>query len=153
MCVCVCVLQAAGFAAHRSCQLVPHCVYSSPKTFTMNFASHTGASLGAGSDEVQCRTIVDLLDSYKLPRVDFVSFDIEGAEEEVVRCLDFARVDATVWAVETNKVNIHTHTHTHTPTKHTCAARSGASPSSHLSPPRCLCCVCLCVCLGSSEAF
>lgn len=45
--------------------------------------SGTGASIGNGGFEIDCTTVLSLLEQYSIPRLDILKMDIEGAEEAV----------------------------------------------------------------------
>ena len=45
----------------------------------------TGSSIRNGACEIDCTTILSLLDEYSIPRLDILKMDIEGAEEAVFR--------------------------------------------------------------------
>lgn len=43
----------------------------------------TGASIGASGFEINCTTILSLIEGYSIPRIDILKMDIEGAEEAI----------------------------------------------------------------------
>jgi FkbM family methyltransferase len=50
--------------------------------------------------EVDCYNLVELLKSYEILRIDYLSMDIEGAEYDVLKSIDFDLVDIEVIGVE-----------------------------------------------------
>jgi len=54
----------------------------------------------------QCFPIFSILLSLGLPRVDFFSLDIEGAEMAVLKTIPFDKVDIEVFLIETDKTNV-----------------------------------------------
>ncbi|HLA06720.1 MAG TPA: FkbM family methyltransferase [Anaerolineales bacterium] len=52
--------------------------------------------------DVDCYNLVELLKSYKMLQVDYLSMDIEGAEYEVLKSIDFDRINIAVIGVENN---------------------------------------------------
>jgi FkbM family methyltransferase len=55
---------------------------------------------GAYRVAVRGRSLTALIDEAKLPRVDFLSLDVEGFEAEVLRGLDFSRHSPTYLCIE-----------------------------------------------------
>jgi len=43
----------------------------------------TGASIGKSGFEIDCTTILSLIERYSIPRIDILKMDIEGAEEAI----------------------------------------------------------------------
>jgi FkbM family methyltransferase len=43
----------------------------------------TGASIGKSGFEIDCTTILSILERYSIPRIDILKMDIEGAEEAI----------------------------------------------------------------------
>lgn len=50
--------------------------------------------------EVNCYNLGDILDNYGINRVDYLSIDVEGAEYEILRSIDFNRIYISVIGVE-----------------------------------------------------
>ena len=46
---------------------------------------NTGASIGKSGFEIDCTTILSLIERYSIPRIDILKMDIEGAEEAIFR--------------------------------------------------------------------
>lgn len=53
--------------------------------------------------KVPVRRLIDILDERGIKHVDFVSLDVEGAEIEVLRGIDFSRVNIDCFTIENNK--------------------------------------------------
>ena len=51
---------------------------------------------------VPCVTLNELLEKHKLYQVDYLSIDVEGAEFEILKTLDFDRFHARVFDIENN---------------------------------------------------
>jgi len=112
----------------RSCRLLKNCVWKSRKIMRFHHAETTGGIKGdvqpnSNGTTVQCITIEDILrensDILGSPdengalgtNLNYVSFDAEGSEPEVLSCLDFQIFSSTnkfprVWSIETNKDSI-----------------------------------------------
>lgn len=52
--------------------------------------------------EVECYDIHAALAAHGLPRVDYLSIDVEGGEAAILRSIDFTRVDIAIIGVENN---------------------------------------------------
>eukprot|EP01084_Bolivina_argentea_P312311 540688_1 len=111
------------FLKYRSCQLAQHCVYSKTINLTMEFSSFQGvmsqiiSENGENDNVFTCSGIsaLDLLNRYKSKNkyevidiginknIDLISIDIEGAEEEFLKCFPFDQYTVKVWVIETNK--------------------------------------------------
>jgi len=125
---------APYFGAYRqSCQLVPNCVWSRPRSVVMSYQKDpieayiqedSGAGGGAegGSSgavliqgngtrpkfEAVCRTLEDILSSAGLRRpatIDYMSVDAEAAEVEIFRGFPFREFDISVVSVEVQAQN------------------------------------------------
>lgn len=122
---------APYFGAYRQgCELVPHCVWSRPRSVVMSFQKDpieayiqedvaVGGGGGSGavliegngtrpSFEATCRTLEDILSSAGLRRpatVDYMSVDAEAAEVEIFRGFPFADFDISVINVEVQAHN------------------------------------------------
>lgn len=52
--------------------------------------------------EVPCNSLHGILEVHNIKHIDFLSIDVEGAELEILRTLDFKRVNVSVITVENN---------------------------------------------------
>jgi hypothetical protein len=52
---------------------------------------------------IQCKTINDILESYKITHIDYVSIDTEGAEFQIIENLNLNKFDIYVFSIENNK--------------------------------------------------
>ena len=107
----LCIEPSGNFAddyAKRSCKWVQTCVLGKKQKARLENPSRPELS-GVIPDEangLQCYTMSEILDAHNITEsFDFVSLDIEGAEEQVLQCMDFERVNALVWTIEVNKVD------------------------------------------------
>ncbi len=61
--------------------------------------------LGEGSYKdykLKSKVINDLLEKYKLYKIDYCSIDTEGAELKIIKSIDFTKFDITVFSIENN---------------------------------------------------
>jgi FkbM family methyltransferase len=52
--------------------------------------------------KVNCYNLIDLLQNQEIHQVDYLSMDVEGAEYEVLKSIDFERINIAVIGVENN---------------------------------------------------
>ncbi len=52
--------------------------------------------------EIECKTLQNILDRYQIKYIDFISIDVEGGEEEVIKSIDFDSVIIAVIVIENN---------------------------------------------------
>ena len=100
---------AAQLKQARSCKVVNNCVWSHEKTLTLSGTDANSINdrlVAGGSHAVLCRTINDILAAEGAPaHIDFFSLDIESAEPQALRGMDFARWAPDVVVVETFWLN------------------------------------------------
>lgn len=73
---------------------------------SINFAGkeNTGHIIGAvGAGSKSCIPLQHILDKHNVTHVDFFSLDVEGAEMDVLKTIDFLKVTISVFMVETHK--------------------------------------------------
>lgn len=63
----------------------------------------TGASLGDDGDEIDCTSVSELLNTFKVDRIDILKMDIKGAETEIFR------TDVGQWLPRVDHVLIEVH--------------------------------------------
>lgn len=61
--------------------------------------------------DVVVRTLDQIIDEAKLPRLDFISIDVEGVQLDVLRGFDLARHHPTLLLMEDHLHDLHTHRH------------------------------------------
>jgi len=52
--------------------------------------------------EVECITFMDIVEQYKCPTIDFLSIDVEGSEEPILKSIDYEKIDIKIIACENN---------------------------------------------------
>ena len=99
----------SGIRKNRGCTLVPSCVLGDETT-----VSFQGIGGGAGiqpilqtgnESNMQCRSIVSVLQHHGIDKVDFLNIDIESSESEVLRCWPFLHINVNVILIETDKAD------------------------------------------------
>jgi len=100
--------RAAQLKAQRGCKVVHNCVWSHEKTLLLSgtdAGSINDHLVAGGTYPVLCRTIDDILTAEKVPHIDYFSLDIESAEPQALRGMDFSRFAPDVVVVETFWLN------------------------------------------------
>jgi FkbM family methyltransferase len=69
-----------------------------------NLSLTAGAQNMSNLKKVPCRPLGVIFDDYAISSIDFFSLDVEGAEVEVLRTIDFSAVRINVIIVEINKL-------------------------------------------------
>lgn len=62
-------------------------------------------TLPEGAKKLPCLPLGELLSMFSIERIDFFSLDVEGAELEVLKTLDFSKVHINVIAIEADGRN------------------------------------------------
>ena len=52
--------------------------------------------------KVPCRNINSIFEEYQLHKIDYCTIDIEGGEFEIIKSIDFAKVDIRAFSIENN---------------------------------------------------
>lgn len=89
----------------RSCKLVSSCVSATGGRRGLDFSQGTQGTLlpeGQG-EEVECRTLSEILIDNGMRGANFATIDIEGSEFDTLRCFPFRAHGISTWLVETNK--------------------------------------------------
>jgi hypothetical protein len=55
--------------------------------------------------EVDCYLLGDLLEKNSIKKIDFCSIDVEGAELDILKTIDFKNYDFEIFAIENNTGN------------------------------------------------
>lgn len=78
-----------------------------PQTFIERFYPHLAGNTKQFNNypAIACIPMRDLLEAFNIRHIDFFVLDVEGAELEVVKSIDFSRVSFGVVAVETDGHN------------------------------------------------
>ena len=105
--------QREKWKTSRTTECLP-CALGS-KTGETEFCEYYDHAMSGFSDEVEytgkvkvrykvpVRRLADILDERGIKHIDFVSLDVEGAEIEVLRGIDFSRVEIDCFTIENNK--------------------------------------------------
>lgn len=115
-------IYAPGYTKHRTCELIPNCVYRERKTLLFDLPN-TG-SKGTGGrilnctevepcnetrigaiKKVLCLTLEEILANVS-HHIDLLSVDVEGNELDVLETFPFEKHDIKIVTIEMNKVRI-----------------------------------------------
>lgn len=103
----------------RSSKAINTCVTDTPMRLNMSSSLNHGGTGYVGSativdsryagvtvNEVQCQTLSSVLDVNGFYEVDFLSLDVEGFEQKVIKSIDFAKFKIHMIVAETQRTNI-----------------------------------------------
>lgn len=108
--------QRAKWKDSRTTECLPYALGS--ETGEAEFCEYDDHYMSGFSDEVEyrghvktrykvpVRRLADILSERGITHVDFISLDVEGAEIEVLRGIDFSRVDIECFTIENDKGSV-----------------------------------------------
>lgn len=137
LCVEASPTRSAQLKEQRSCKVVNNCVWETDKTMHLSGtdANSINDHLAAGGFPIQCKTINDILAAEKVPHIDFFSLDIESAEPQALRGMDFTRFGPDVMVIETFWLNQTVHNTMFDNGAGRGCGRAGAGDAIPLHPP------------------
>lgn len=107
LCVEASPTRSAQLKEQRTCKVINNCVWEKDKTMHLSGtdANSINDHLASGGFPIQCKTINDILTAEKVSHIDFFSLDIESAEPQALRGMDFKRFGPDVMVIETFWLN------------------------------------------------